>query len=225
MAKKSKKIVSKKTNNKKNDIILDKENTESEGQEEVKVVTKKQKSNNDVNENSNIWWIIGLICPLIGILVYFKYKNRRIISSKALFGIILGTCMYLFVAFAILVGQVNQITIKEEDQTIENWQKDILNDELIVTVAGMSTCSHCQEYKPVITKLAQKYHFKLYFFELDKLTDDEYNILMNKYNYENYEGTVPYTFVVKKDKFIVDKVGYKDRNDLMFFLKQNSIVK
>ena len=141
-------------------------------------------------------------------------KNKKLVIISIVAFII------LFVVFIIMTSSGTM-----EEQTIENWDKKTTNGYPVVTIIGSTKCSHCQEYKPVITALAKKYKFKLFFFEVNEMEEEETEILYNKYELENYDGHIPYTYIVNNNKFISDKTGFASREDTIEFLKQNGIIK
>ena len=108
--------------------------------------------------------------------------------------------------------------------TVDEWYKDTASNDTVVTVIGSSTCPHCQEYKPIIEAISKEYNFKLYFFEIDGLTEQESDILLNTYYLESFDDHVPYTFIVKDNKFVIDKIGFASKENTIDFLKENGVI-
>ena len=142
-------------------------------------------------------------------------KNKKLLIIS-----VIGFTL-LFVLFIFLIKG----TYSMEEQTVDNWYNKSSSGETVVTIIGSSTCSHCQEYKPVITTLAKKYQFKLFFFEADKLNEDDSDKLYNTYDLESFDGRVPYTFIIKDNKFVISKTGFANREDTIEFLKENGVIK
>ena len=102
---------------------------------------------------------------------------------------------------------------------------DTEKEEPVVTILGLTTCGHCQSYKPVIEKLADKYGFKLYFFELDELNESDRLLVEKTYKLETYATSVPFTYIVKKGEVIAEDTGFENRNKTLDFLKQHQVIK
>ena len=162
-------------------------------------------NNNDNGKGNNtgiiIIVVIFAILIAIGILSYYLYiqfMNRVDFGSKE-------------------TNQTNTTKVIPASNDINKWYEDTLKDT-IVTVIGTTWCPHCQEYKPVITRLSNEKGFKLYFFEIDTLTEEQVNTVTKTFNLENYTGAVPYTFIVKNGKFISDTVGFSSEEETIEYL-------
>ena len=102
------------------------------------------------------------------------------------------------------------------------------NGKKVITVYGASYCSHCQDYYPVITKLANKYDLNLYFFEVDTLSKenpDAYDKLMNSFEINDYDGSVPFTYIMNHTEYKVSTTGFVNREYTINFLKDNGVIK
>ena len=141
-----------------------------------------------------------------------KNKKLTIISVIAF--------IFLFSLLVFLLNNQNNV----EEADVNKWLKKAKTGTPIVTVIGSSTCSHCQEYKPVISSLSNKYKFKLFFFEVDTLSEEDKDILYNTYDLEDFDGHIPYTFILKDNKFVTSQTGYANRDSVVDFLKENEII-
>ena len=197
-----------------------------------KNATKNKKNNNEYRkkeyskknnfEIKSYLWIIGLIIPIVGIVLYFVFKKKDKKESKKIITYsIVGLCIYAIglIIFANRVGKYVQEPI------VDNWYRDVTSGEKIVTIIGASYCSHCQEYKPVIEKLANKYKFKMYFFESDMLGADDLNKLEHTYQLEGFDGSVPFTFLVEDNRFITGKAGFASRELSIKYLTEIGVIK
>lgn len=138
------------------------------------------------------------------------------------YGVVVGIVLLLglFVGLSFLI---KEDPVKELSTDIQSWLTDTASDEYVVTVIAQTTCRHCINFKPVMTKAYNKYDFKLYWFEADELTNNDYNTLKNTYELDGYEGT-PYTFITKNGEF-VDKIsGDRSYDDLIEFLENNQVI-
>jgi thiol-disulfide isomerase/thioredoxin len=136
-------------------------------------------------------------------------------------------CIAAFVGLSFILPNGKEENNKNEtaeEYKVSEWVKDV-KDKTVVTVLASTTCPHCQAYKPTITKLARDNNFVLYFFEVDSLTTDEQNIVTSTFDLTNFEGAVPFTFIVKNGKVVSDTVGFSTEEETVKFLKTNGIIK
>ena len=138
------------------------------------------------------------------------------------YGVIVGVVVLLglFVGLSFLIKEDTKVELNAD---IENWLTDTASDEYVVTVIAQTTCGHCINFKPVMTKANKENEFKLYWFEADQLTSDEYNTLKDTYELDEYQGT-PYTFVTKNGEVINHLSGERDYDTLIEFLQDNNVI-
>ncbi len=106
---------------------------------------------------------------------------------------------------------------------IAQWLEAGKEDESIVTVIAQTTCSHCINYKPVITEVQEEYNFKLYWFEADEMTSSDYTTLIDTYDLQDYGGT-PHTFIVRSGELVAEQSGEVSEDTLISFLKENGVI-
>lgn len=188
---------------------------------EVKEIKKAVKKNTNLGW---LWILTGLVLPPVGVILYFVWKNKRKEDAlKAGKAGLAALCIWAFVGISFILSdgennnEVNKggtelktVDVSLASDTIKNWYNDLNSGAGVVTVIASSTCPHCQNYKPIITEICEKEKIKLYFFESDQLSQDDYTILTNSINLQNYEGYVPYTFIVKDRNFVLDHTGEQD---------------
>lgn len=145
-------------------------------------------------------------------------KKRSIIIISIVLIFILG----------LTVIALNSQTPDYKNRSVDDWYKDVTNGKKVITVYGASYCSHCQEYYPVITKLANKYDLDLYFFEVDTLSKenpDAYDKLMNSFEISDYDGSVPFTYIMNHTEYKASTTGFASREYTINFLKDNGVIK
>lgn len=142
-------------------------------------------------------------------------------QSKGKGWLIAIVCVVAFFIISIILPSNGE---KEESRTVKDWADDV-KTKTVVTVIGSTTCPHCQDYKPVIKKLAKENDFLLYFFEMEELSEDEKNVVLGTFELENFDGGVPFTFIVKDGKVVSDTTGYSTEDSVIKFLKTNEIIK
>lgn len=202
---------------------------------EVKEAKKPLKKTTDLGW---LWVLIGLVLPPVGIILYFVWKNKRKEDAlKAGKAGLVALCIWAFVGISFILsdggGNNNQnsggtelktVDVSLASDTIKNWYNDLNSGAGVVTVIASSTCPHCQNYKPIITEICEKEKIKLYFFESDQLSQDDYTILTNSINLQNYEGYVPYTFIVKDRNFVLDHTGEQDESSTRNMLTEAGLL-
>ena len=145
--------------------------------------------------------------------------------KKKYIGIIVGL---LIVVLGIVVISLNSQTPNYKERSVDDWYNDIKANKEVITIYGASYCSHCQEYYPVISKIANKYKLNVYFFEVDeiqKADNEAYDKLMNSFELSNYTGSVPYTYIMRNGQLVNSDTGFVSRDYTMNFLKENGVIK
>lgn len=213
MAKVEKKNV-KKTNVKKE--VIKKETVASKKEEKIVKNTNKK--------SINLWWLLGLILPPVGLVLYLVWrKNKKDVAKSIGTASLISAIIMLFFGMSFLVHTNSDK--KPEVNEVTEWKEKFDNGETLVTVIASSTCPHCQNLKPIITASAKKYGYNLYFFEGDKLSDSNYKIVSTAVELEDYEGYVPYTFVITNKKYINSYTGEMTDSELTKFLKDSKVIK
>ena len=167
-----------------------------------------------------ILFIISLICPVIGIILYIIFRKDNNKKKNVLKGTILGLCVYSVVLLYFSTHSADYF-----NRDIKRWQKDINSGNTVVTVFGASYCEHCQAYKPVIKALANKNHINLYFYEIDTLSEEDQKTLATTYELPTYEGRVPYTFIMKDGQYVNSYEGFQNQSEIVTFLMENGIIR
>lgn len=137
--------------------------------------------------------------------------------------IIIVGVIVLLVALTILIEgnekPNNEIDYSSVGTEVKAWYDDTQKDQNVVTVIALSYCGYCAKYKPIITALSTEKGFKLYWFEIDTMSEDDSSALQNTYDLEQYSGSSPYTVVTKNGAFVKDIVGYMEKSELVSFLE------
>ena len=144
---------------------------------------------------------------------------------KKYIGLIVGI---IIVVLGVVVISLNSKMPDYKAKSVDEWYNDVINNKEVLTIYGASYCSHCQEYYPVISKIANKYDINLYFFEVDELQKNDpaaYDKLMNSFEIKDYKGSVPFTFIMRDGKYVNSTTGFATRELSIEFLKENGIIK
>ena len=180
------------------DFDEDEEELEDEDDFEEEKPLKKKSTKEDSTDNKKVLWIV-LACVAAFLVLSFILPAN---PSKDTNGTV-------------------EVT---EGPKVSDWVNDSKTGK-VVTVIASSTCPHCQEYRPVIEKLSKENDFKLYFFEADGLSEDDQVTLLSTYELSDYEGSVPFTFIVDSGKVTASTVGYATEDATIEFLQKNKIMK
>ena len=132
-------------------------------------------------------------------------------------------------AFILLVVFTEDKTNYESNKVsadLNTWLKETKEDKYTVTVMGLSYCSACQSYKPVLTEVHDEYDFELYWFELDTMSETDSAKVTEEYEMKNYAGYVPYTLILKNGQFVADATSaITDKTEIINLLKTNGVIK
>lgn len=225
------------TSNKPKEVIKNKVVKEKK---EEKVTVAVKETVKPIKKEKNLGWLwifLGIVLPPVGIILYFVWKDKKKQDAlKAGKAGLAALCVWLFVGMSFILSdkggtntnlngtELKTVDVKLASDTIKNWYNDLNSGRGVVTVIASSTCPHCKNYKPIITEVCEKENIKLYFFESDELSEDDYTILTNSINLKNYKGYVPYTFVVKDRNFVLDHTGEQDETTTRDMLKEAGLL-
>lgn len=111
------------------------------------------------------------------------------------------------------INNIDFSIVKSGEFDSSKWLNDVKSKNVVINVIASSTCPHCHNYNPVIESVASNNKIKLYFIEVDKLDNDEYNSYLNSIDIPNFQGYVPYTFITYDGKVVSENVGELNEED------------
>jgi predicted bacteriocin transport accessory protein len=122
--------------------------------------------------------------------------------------------------FTILVGCTteNDVTQIKASDAIERLDAA----ESMVLVIGISTCSACKEYKPIVREIVKNYDVEIFYVELDSDVNTDVNSLIEKYLVE--ARWTPTTYIFKNGVLIESKTGAIKYSTLKDWLLLNDII-
>lgn len=130
----------------------------------------------------------------------------------------------LFVAIALMfaTGCGNKVTTyKQIDYNTYTSLKNA--KESYILYLGSSSCSHCQNFKPVLESIIKDYQLDISYIDISTLTEKEYAVVQND---TKLQGTPTIVFiedgVVKTSPKIVGEVGY---NTALNSFKESGYIK
>lgn len=112
-------------------------------------------------------------------------------------------CMIL-----LLSGCRSKITTYEQIDYNTYTEKKSQKEDYILYL-GSSSCSHCQNFKPVLESIIEEYQLQIFYVDISTLTEKEYAVLKND---TKLQGTPTVVFVeegvVKTSPKIIGEVDY-----------------
>lgn len=75
--------------------------------------------------------------------------------------------------------------------------KKINNKDTFVLLLSQTTCSHCADYKPKLSRVAKKYKVSVYYLETDLLNEKEEKEIKKHFS---FSGTPTTVFVIDGDE-------------------------
>ena len=94
--------------------------------------------------------------------------------------------------------------------------------ESMVLVIGISTCSACKEYKPIVREIVKNYDVEIFYVELDSDVNTDINALIEKYLVE--ARWTPTTYIFKNGVLVESKTGAINYSTLKDWLMLNDII-
>ena len=143
-----------------------------------------------------------------------KAKKRGIILGVICLVILIGA----FIADSYL-GKSYFVEIKYNEVI-----KKIENKESFVLLLSQTTCSHCAEYKPKLTRVSKKYKVEVFYLETDLLNEEESTELKKHFS---FSGTPTTVFVIDGDeKTAATRInGDVSEEKIISKLKSNGFIK
>ena len=114
-----------------------------------------------------------------------KRKNLIIISSSILIIVITA-----FIFCNIYFDNKNFIKLSY-NEILEK----VSNKEDFVLCVSASECTHCKSYKPKLRKISKDYDIKIYYTDIDKFDDKDYDEFKEKFS---FDGGTPTTIFFKE---------------------------
>ena len=94
------------------------------------------------------------------------------------------------------------------------------NEQDFILLFTRASCSHCVQFKPKLDKFADKYNLRVYYIEMEDISDEDWKDLEKKYNIE----ATPTTIIFKKSKAKDSLVGNVEESELYDFLDKNGLI-
>lgn len=135
----------------------------------------------------------------------------------------------LIIVILIIIGLVIYFLSNEKNNLIKLNYNELIekveNKESFVLCISATECSHCQEYKPKLKKIANNYDIKIYYIDIDKMTDKDYEKFKTRFS---FDGSTPITIFFKKgeEKTTATRIeGNTKSEKVIEKLKNNGFIK
>lgn len=145
-----------------------------------------------------------------------KKKNYLLIGIIILIAIIIGSIIW----YIISLDNKNFIKLSYN----EILEKVNNKDDFILCVSA-SECTHCNSYKPKLKKISNDYNIKIYYTDVDKFSDSDYDKFKEKFS---FDGSTPTTIFFKdgEEKTTATRIeGDISINRTIDKIKKNGFIK
>lgn len=112
-------------------------------------------------------------------------------KKKIIISILITIILITLLTIIIIYVDKNNLIKLNYDELIEK----INNKDNFVLCISASYCSHCQDYKPKLKKVANSYDILIYYINIDELTKDEYETFKKEFS---FDGSTPITIFIKE---------------------------
>lgn len=109
------------------------------------------------------------------------------------------------------------------------FRKLIKSDTNEVIILATSSCQYCQAEHPILNEIAKETGAKINYMYLDYAfsSQEEYDSFMNSLDWlkENSDFGTPTTLIVNSKKVVAELSGYRSKDEVISFYKDNGIIK
>ncbi len=102
-------------------------------------------------------------------------------------------------------------------ETTKEWKIDTKTKK-VLTIICTNKSKKCKDLKNNVNKIKEE--IKIYYIEIDNLTEEEKEIYKTTYTLNDYTGYLPYIMLTDKDKLINTKTDIYKLEDLEKIIKK-----
>lgn len=146
-------------------------------------------------------------------------------KSSRLTDIILVVAAIVAIAASIFIFQSDaNKNNKLQELSYAEYQEKVDANEKFIVVIERTNCSYCQQYMPIVKKVAAEYDIDIYYINLENITSDEIESLVASNSFFEGEWGTPTTLYVEGSNTIDSINEYVEKDELVTFLKDNEII-
>lgn len=162
-------------------------------------------------------------------------KEKQKLSKEKKIKIV--NTILVIVGIAALFGLVFFASTQRDNKEVISYVENITaskyfelknGDENAVILLASPSCSWCQKYKPVLTKLSSDYQLPIYYLNTSSLSSDDYNSVYLSSPSISSSGSglipTPTTLLVKGGEEVDYISGYVEYNTVLNFLNKNGVI-
>ena len=120
------------------------------------------------------------------VVLYEKEKKLIIFSSV----ILIIAIIVILIFYSLYFDNKNFVKLSY-DEILEK----VNNREDFVLCVSASECTHCKSYKPKLKKISNDYDIKIYYTDIDKFDEKDYDEFKDKFS---FDGGTPTTIFFKE---------------------------
>lgn len=165
--------------------------------------------------------------PVKKVEVKEEDKKNETIFAKYGTAIIIGALLVIFgIVLVATQGGESKESSKTDDvlvsMSVSEWQDKVKSEDVVVTTLAQTTCSWCNQFKPVMQEVAEENNLEVIWLDIDTVTstEEEYNKLIGTFDELQNLGT-PYTIITKSNKIIGEISGYVEKDELVKTLQEH----
>lgn len=102
------------------------------------------------------------------------------------------TVLLVLISTLLLFSGCNKKLVGYTEISYNDFNNKKETGDTFPLVIGSTTCSACSMYKPVMEQFISDYQVEVFYIDLSKLTDDEYNKLKTEISFSGTPTTVFY---------------------------------
>lgn len=156
-------------------------------------------------------------------------SNDKKVNVIKIVGIVIGVvALFTLVFFTSTQREGKELKDYVTDTTASEYFELKNGSEKAIILLASPSCTWCQKYKPVISKVSADYELPVYYVNTSSLTSDEYDDVYASSpsissSGSGYIGT-PTTLLVQNGEEVDYIEGYVAYSDVVSFLQDNGVI-
>lgn len=153
--------------------------------------------------------------------------------KKTDIALIIGVIAIVVISFFAIQGNAPKIekpvAVTGEGGLVQinysEYEELINSEEPFIVVISSATCSHCQNFMPVVEEVSEEHNIPVKYVDLDEFSNEDMSSLStsNSFLKRNQWGT-PTTLILVGDTVVDSLEGETDEETLIDFFDENIVV-